>query len=271
MPLGRPALLTAIVPVPSSSPQRPIRFAAAGSGLVHRRLDRGLAARDVPDPRFVHLALEEALRRAGRRHRGAERACWMLSKRGVNAPTTSSGVELAVQVQPPRRAVVRRGGVIPDVVADGRLADDRMVAAADRVLEVGGQHAGRALDAEEVVHVDVAALGFAAPFREQRYGGDAPVPRRRRRCRGRPHEPQLEGEGRRAKFGRGAERHPIVDAVELQREWTRGLRVAPGHHRRRRGPQQSIEKRQAGAPAGRRRRIDGMVGHPLSRLWPGAA
>ena len=65
-------------------------------------------------------------------------ARWMLSKRGVKAPTVDDRLEVAVQVEAPRRPVVGRGGVVPSVVDDGRRAGERVVQARRRVLEVGG-------------------------------------------------------------------------------------------------------------------------------------
>ena len=94
-------------------------------------------------------------------------ACWMLADlRLERAAQGERAVEGAVEVEAPgaRRRVVGRGGVVPDVAGHGRRAADRVVARRAVLLEVGDEHAGGGVDAEEVVHVDVgAASRLSAP------------------------------------------------------------------------------------------------------------
>src|SRR6266542_2107566 len=92
--------------------------------------------------------------------------CWTPAKR-------ECCLEVAVQIELPGGAIVAGGGVVPGVARDhggGRhgvvLAERSRSAGA--FLEVGDKDAVRCADAQEVVHVDVAALGLGAAFRQKR-------------------------------------------------------------------------------------------------------
>ena len=74
---------------------------------------------------------------------------------------------------------------------------DRVIHAGGRVFEVGGQRAGRRADAEEVVHVDGAALGLRHPLRDERNRGDAAGAGEGRHAGAVAPDPGFEREGRR--------------------------------------------------------------------------
>ena len=92
-----------------------------------------------------------------------------------------------------------------------------MVEAGRHVLEVGGQHAGRAVDPEEVVRVHIAAIGLRHALGHERYGDDATGAGGHGRTRPLTFEPGLDREGRSVEARRGAERDPLRAAVEAQR------------------------------------------------------
>ena len=100
-------------------------------------------ARDVPDADLVDRAVEEPDAAPVEFSALPIAACWMLSDRG-GRPTVSSRSSTPLRKSCHLRAVVGRGGVIPDVVLDGGHAGDRVVqarrAAARAFLEVGDQH-----------------------------------------------------------------------------------------------------------------------------------
>ena len=93
------------------------------SALIAVWRDLGAAAGDVPDPRLVEDAGEEAALGAApvEVSEVPRAACWMLVGLGLEvAAEGERAVEDAVEVQPPGAGgrVVDGGGVVPDVAGD---------------------------------------------------------------------------------------------------------------------------------------------------------
>ena len=76
-------------------------------------LDLRQRAGDVPDPDFVDRAGEEAGGGAGRGQGAADRGERVGGGVGRFADAEGAGVESAVEIEVPGRAVVGRGGVMP--------------------------------------------------------------------------------------------------------------------------------------------------------------
>src|SRR5439155_21967903 len=114
-------------------------------------------------------------------------------------------------------------GVVPYVAGDRRSADDGVVLtersrAAGAFLEVGDQNAVGGADTEEVVHVDVAALGLSAALGEERDGvGDAACSGARADACALAREPRLDGEGGCTEAWGRAEGHVVIRTIEVKR------------------------------------------------------
>ena len=103
-----------------------------------------------------------------------------------------------------------------------------MIQPGRHVLEVGNQDVPGAVDSEEVVHVDIAAVGLRHAFRHQRDRRDAAGAGAHRHAGAFASEPGLDRERRRAEARRRSERHSLADAVELQRHVARADRDRRG-------------------------------------------
>src|SRR5437773_2581143 len=126
--------------------------------------------------------------------------CW--------APEEGSRVlQVAVEIKLPGGTVVSSCRVVPDVARNRGASGDGVVlterpGSTRPFFEVPNEHAVRGADAQEVIHVDIAALGLGPPLRQKRDGvGDAAGACGRTRARARSHEPGLEREGAGAKAG----------------------------------------------------------------------
>jgi hypothetical protein len=190
--------------------------------------------------------------------RGSSRTPWknpgVLDARGLRRVPRAERdrvLEHAVQIETERRPVERRRGVIPRVVQQGRRTREGMVQSRRDLpgpfLEVDGETARRAVDAEEEVHVQVASFRLSASLANERNGlRDAPRPGGRHDSRAGALEPNLDRERGDAQARRRAERHGLVRSIELQRGLT--LREDRGG--------QKEEKERQGDP-----REDGSAGH----------
>ncbi len=142
----------------------------AGSGgdrLLHPGLDLSLAERAVPDPHLVQNPLEGAEPRAGRRQHGTEPE--VLDTVGTRSKGTDyeRGFRVSIQIQPPRRSVVARGGVIPGVEGDLRCTRHRMVEARGGILEIGGEDVSRCVDSENIVRIHVRSVRLRCTLRNK--------------------------------------------------------------------------------------------------------
>ena len=167
-------------------------FVQAPSGEEARRGGRDLhrppvidllqTPRVVPHARFVQGADERALSLPARHHAGGVQRCAQRRVLDAVEPRREGAddqrrLERAVQIQPPRRPVICRRRVAPRPIGrDHCGAHDRVVQTGRRILEVRGQHVVAAPDPQEVVHVDVAALGLGHPLGHERDRDDATVP-----------------------------------------------------------------------------------------------
>ncbi len=135
--------------------------------------------RVVPDSHFVQHAVEAAgglPRRHGARRieRRADRGMLNAVEPRRERPDRQRRVDGAVEIQLPGRAVVGGRHVVPRAVRrNRRRAVDRVIPACGRVFEVGRQPPGRRADAQEVIHVDGAALDFRHPLGDERNRRDA--------------------------------------------------------------------------------------------------
>ena len=175
---------------------------------------------DAPDADFVDRAGEESRRGAARVERAADRR--MLDAVGARRLSDRHGCAVghAVQIELPLRPVVGGGPVIPDVVQDRRHAGGWMIEAGSGAgrpfLEVRREHVAR-VDAEEVVHVDVAAVALRTSLGHQRHGGHTAGAGAGRHAGAVAPEPRFERELGRAEPRRGAERHVGVGPPEINR------------------------------------------------------
>src|SRR5262249_41829113 len=89
-------------------------------------------------------------------------------------------LELAVQVEGPRRPVERGRSVVPRVVANRGEAVNGVIETrrglAGSLLVIGAQHVVAAAKAEEVIRVDVAAVVLAAALVRSGTAFTPPVP-----------------------------------------------------------------------------------------------
>src|SRR6266540_7147246 len=112
---------------------------------------------------------------------------------------------------------------MPNVARYDSCARDRVVqsqwpSTAGPFLKIGDELPARRIDPEEVVHVDIRALGFGAPLRDQRHSTRDPsrTGTRADTC-ARPLEPRLQRELRGAQARRRTERHVLAGPVQLER------------------------------------------------------
>ena len=124
----------------------------------------------------------------------------------------------AVQIQPPRRAVIGRRRMPPHAVGRNRRhTRNRMIPARGRILEVRDQHAVGLADAEEVVHVLVVdVVDLRHPLGDERNRGDAARAREGGDAGAVAAEPRLERELRCPESRSRAERHERVRAVQVE-------------------------------------------------------
>ena len=183
----------------------------------HRRLDVGCVPSDIPDPHFIERPQERAAGVAAR-IQGASQS-GVLDAVGARREGADDHLrfEVAVQVQPPRRAIVGGGGVVPDAVANGGDAEGGMIGTRRVVFEVSGQNAPLAIDAEEIIRIPVVALSLRHPFRHERHGNDAAAASRGGGARAVAAEPCLERKRGDAERWRRPKRDAIVQPVEMQR------------------------------------------------------
>ena len=174
------------------------------------------------------------------RSRSPSAACWMLSERaGGAAGDRERGVQVAVQVESPGTAAVSGRGVVPDVAGDDCVPDDRVVLSersrpAGPFLEVGDEPVRRGLDAEEVVHVYVGAVGLRPALCDERNGvGDAAATGVGADAGAFSLEPGLDGESRGAEARGGPEGHVVVRAIEVECRAGAGRRCGRSWCRRR--------------------------------------
>src|SRR6185436_6973609 len=130
------------------------------------------------------------------------------------------------------------GGVIPDIVLDRSRASDRMIQSWLRLpaafLEVGDEHIVALTNAQEVIHVAIVAVDFAASLAEKRNRVvETTHAGRGHDARARALESDFDGEGREPEARRRAERDVVVETVELERVLL--LREGRGHADRPRG------------------------------------
>ena len=203
----------------------PHRATKAGPGSqlgVLRSEDLGSRTGDVPDPCFVDNALKATggrAERAGLDH-GAQRG--MLD--GVGARVQAGGgarLEIAVEVDGPGGPIEGGGGVMPHVVADGgRAADRNVLTGRGGVVdgfEVGRDHVARGIDAEDVVGVDVRALGLGGAVGQERHEVRDPARAGRARDPGPgPLEPRFDRELGKVELARITERHIRATRAEIE-------------------------------------------------------
>src|SRR5438093_1252086 len=142
---------------------------------------------------------------------------------------------------------------MPDVAGDDGRPNDRVVLAeraraAGSFLEVGDQHVTAAIgcahgwrarsDAEEVVHVNVAAFRLCSTLCDERDCVDASCASTRRYTRPFALEPGLDREIGCAEAWCRAEGHVVIRAIEVQRSPGGGSRWGWRRGGCRRGPRQ---------------------------------
>ncbi len=184
-------------------------------------LDLSLCPRAGPDTRFVQDAAE-----AGRCYPVVplefsitpRPACWMVSLRGVNAPTTQGRVELAVRgtgATWSRHTLRHR---------DTRRRSGSMVVPADRMIQaswpVSSKSAARTSPVSLMPRSQLASTfepsAWASTVRDEWQEVRDPAGAGRvRNTRGGPLEPRFDREGREVELGRVAKRHVRIATAQF--------------------------------------------------------